>query len=83
VARTGLAVHDFHYTQGAPFWAASVLVHLAERGLVSITRERPVLRHPLFPSLLAGFASFDFLRGALGAKLSQMVVTLSRSRSCA
>lgn len=75
-ARAGLQVETFHYTQGAPFWATSVLFWLAERGAVSITRERPAVYHPLFPLLNAIFAAFDFLRGFLGAKTSQMFFVL-------
>jgi SAM-dependent methyltransferase len=78
-ARAGLAVRELRYTQGAAFWANSVLFALAERGLVSITRERPAMSHPLFPLLAAPFAAFDLARAACGGRPSQMFVTLTRA----
>ncbi len=80
-ARAGLELRDFSYTQGAAFWGASVLFWLAERGRVSITRERPAMNHPLFPPLSAFFAVFDLVRISLGGKPSQMFLTLSPRRS--
>jgi len=74
--RAGLAVRRFAYTQGAPFWATSTLFALEDRGLVMITRERPVVYHPLFGVLAAAYAAFDFLRLPF-AKPSQMVFVLA------
>jgi SAM-dependent methyltransferase len=76
---TGLSVHRFSYTQGAPFWTVSVLASLARFGLVKISRDRPVVQHPLFPLLSAGFAVTDFARAAVGGKPSQMFVELARA----
>ena len=75
--RSGLRVKDFAYTQGAVFWAGSVLFRLASAGVVRITRERPGPYHPLYAPLSAGFAALDFLRGPF-ARTSQMFFTLSR-----
>lgn len=75
----GLEVAEFKYTQGAPFWAASVLSSLRDAGLCRIDRERPVVRHPLFGPLNAAFAAFDFMRMPF-AKTSQMFFVL-RKRS--
>ena len=75
--RAGLEVRRFAYTQGAPFWALSVLFQLAARGVVAVTPERPAVHHPLSPLLTAGFAAFDFARRPL-AKTSQMVFLLGR-----
>ena len=74
--RAGLRVAEFRYTQGAGFWALSVLFWLAARGWVTITRERPALTHRLFPVLAAVFAVFDAVRAALGGKRSQMFFVL-------
>jgi 2-polyprenyl-3-methyl-5-hydroxy-6-metoxy-1,4-benzoquinol methylase len=63
------------YTQGAPFWAVSVLASLEQRGWVSISPERPMWRHPLYGPLSVGFAAFDFARQPF-ARLSQMTFTL-------
>ncbi|MCH2170485.1 class I SAM-dependent methyltransferase [Myxococcota bacterium] len=70
--RAGLGVKSFSYTQGAPFWAISVISWLAEHGILRVTREHSAQSHPLFPVLSAGFAAMDFARGAAGARTSQM-----------
>jgi 2-polyprenyl-3-methyl-5-hydroxy-6-metoxy-1,4-benzoquinol methylase len=75
VARSGLKVETFAYTQGAPFWAASALGWLAERGLARISPERPVVYHPLFGPFSAAFAAFDFARMPF-SKTSQMFLVL-------
>lgn len=80
LARAGLRARAFAYTQGAPFWAASALGWLADKGLVRVTRERPVVCHPLFGPLAALFAAFDLLRAPFG-KTSQMFLTLERAGS--
>ena len=72
----GLAVERTSLTQGAPFWAVSILEWLSRRGLVRIDRARPMVRHPLFGPLLAGFAAFDLARRPF-ARTSQMFVRLS------
>jgi SAM-dependent methyltransferase len=76
-AGVGLMVIDFSYTQGAPFWTTSVLSHLTERGLISVTTDRPAWKHPLYPVLSAAFAAFDFARWPF-ANLSQMFFVLGR-----
>jgi hypothetical protein len=49
-------------TQGAPFWAWSVMHQLHRSGLIRIDAGRPMSAHPLHGPLQAGFAAFDFLR---------------------
>ncbi len=80
VESVGLRVNDSWYTQGAPFWAASVLFWMAKRGLADITRERPVVYHPLFGPLTGVFAGVDFVRKPF-ARTSQMFFVLGRSES--
>ena len=75
--RAGLSVKEFSYTQGAPFWATSTLFKLEDMGLVSVTRERPVVYHPLYAPLTGIFAAFDFARGIF-AKTSQMFFVLGK-----
>lgn len=75
VQEAGLRVAMFSYTQGAPFWAISILFWLAKKGWISITQERPAIYHPLFPVLSAVFAIFDFLRKPF-ASTSQMFFVL-------
>jgi len=76
-SKAGLAVDDFGYTQGAPFWSVSILEMLRRWGLVSVSSERPAIYHPLMPLLQAASAAFDFARAPF-AKLSQMIVILAR-----
>ena len=77
IQRAGLVVRSFSYTQGAPFWAQSVITNLAELGLLKITQERPSNVHPLFGPLAAAFAGLDFLRRPF-AKTSQMFLALEK-----
>lgn len=76
---TGLEVRRFDYTQGAAFWAASVLAAWSRRGWASISRDRPVVYHPLFGPLGACFAVVDLMR-ASWARTSQMRIVLGHSR---
>ena len=73
---SGLAVAGFAYSQGAPFWALSLLFWLERRGAIAIDAERPALSHPLYAPLAAAFAAFDLLRARLGGRPSQMVFVL-------
>ena len=77
-AECGLDVVRFSYTQGAPFWSVSVLDWLRRIGLVTITRERPAIYHPLIPFLQIAFAALDYIRKPV-AKLSQMQFALKPS----
>ena len=74
----GLQVISFAYTQGAPFWAASVLNELRLLGWVKISRERPLIYHPLTPLLQTIFAGLDFVRRPM-ARLSQMIFVMKRA----
>ncbi len=79
-ATAGLKFKKFSYTQGAPFWTTSTLFWLADKGMISVTKERPAVYHPLYPLLGGLSAGFDFLRGPFG-KLSQMFIVLGRDDS--
>jgi 2-polyprenyl-3-methyl-5-hydroxy-6-metoxy-1,4-benzoquinol methylase len=74
-ARAGLSARTFAFTQGAPFWAVSVLAALHRRKLVKMGAARPAYLHPLYPFLTLAFAAFDFLRRPF-AKTSQMFIIL-------
>jgi SAM-dependent methyltransferase len=76
-SKAGLAVKEFKYTQGAPFWSVSILDMLRRWGMVSVTAERPAIYHPLMPLLQAGSAAFDFARAPFG-RLSQMIIVLAK-----
>jgi len=79
---SGLQVQSLSFTQGAPFWAASVLGWLHARGLVQVSGRRPVCGHPLFSPLLALFAAFDLLRLPF-ARTSQMFIILKKAPAAA
>jgi 2-polyprenyl-3-methyl-5-hydroxy-6-metoxy-1,4-benzoquinol methylase len=74
--RAGLKVLQLELTQGAPFWAWSVLDALNRRGWIAVSAERPMHTHPMVPQLLAVFGAFDLLRGAF-MTTSQMFAVLS------
>lgn len=67
----GLSIDTIKYTQGASFWATSVMSFMYKRGLISIDKDHPMHLHPLFRFLIMGFASFDLLRGFF-SKTSQI-----------
>jgi 2-polyprenyl-3-methyl-5-hydroxy-6-metoxy-1,4-benzoquinol methylase len=75
-SKAGLAIDHFEFTQGAPFWAVSVLELLRQWRLVTVSAERPAIYHPIMPLLQASGALFDFARKPF-SRLSQMVVVLS------
>jgi len=77
VQRAGLRVVDISLTQGAPFWVWSVASMLAERGLIKVSADAPMYRHPLVPLLTAAFAALDFARRPF-MRTSQMFAILSR-----
>jgi SAM-dependent methyltransferase len=76
----GLTVERFRYTQGAPFWAGSILQMLWRRGIISASAERPYGTNPLAPILLALTAAFDFARQPF-SRLSQMIVVAHKTKS--
>ncbi len=69
---------NFSYTQGAPFWTFTTLFYLKKWGLISISKERPAVYHPLNGILNGLWAGFDILRSPFG-KTSQMFITLKKS----
>jgi len=75
-----LKITEFTYTQGAPFWAVSILTSLHRRGLVKLSAARPAFMHPLFAPILGVFGAFDLLRVPF-SKTSQMFITLSKENS--
>ena len=78
VESCGLEVVSAKFTQGAPFWAISVLNILNRAGFVSVTAQRPISSHPLLGPLCGIFAVFDYLRKPF-SNCSQMVFILTRS----
>jgi 2-polyprenyl-3-methyl-5-hydroxy-6-metoxy-1,4-benzoquinol methylase len=77
---TKLKVKKLIYTQGAPFWAFSIIALLHRRKIVHITPGKPIVFHWLFAPLSAVFAIFDFIRSPF-AKTSQMFIVLNKEES--
>jgi SAM-dependent methyltransferase len=73
----GLQIERFAYTQGAPFWSASIMNMLRRRGIIRINAERTYDQHPLLDYLQVVTAAFDFVRKPF-ARLSQMIVVARR-----
>jgi 2-polyprenyl-3-methyl-5-hydroxy-6-metoxy-1,4-benzoquinol methylase len=74
---TSLKIKKLKYTQGAPFWAFSIIAALHRRKIVSISAQRPIIFHWLFAPISAAFAVFDFIRRPF-AKTSQMFILLGK-----
>jgi SAM-dependent methyltransferase len=76
--RSGLKLLQVRYTQGAPFWAVSVIGILSRRGLVRTSRNSPAPAHPLVPALQVAFGIFDLARATV-LRTSQMFIMVGRS----
>ncbi|MEQ1676364.1 MAG: class I SAM-dependent methyltransferase [Chitinophagaceae bacterium] len=74
---TGLKIKKLNYTQGAPFWAFSIIASLYRKKMVRISANRPIIFHWLFAPISAGFAIFDFIRRPF-AKTSQLFIILHK-----
>jgi 2-polyprenyl-3-methyl-5-hydroxy-6-metoxy-1,4-benzoquinol methylase len=77
---TELKMNKLQYTQGAPFWAFSIIAALHRKGIVHVSAKRPVIFHWLFAPLSALFAVFDFARKPF-AKTSQMFILLGKEQA--
>jgi SAM-dependent methyltransferase len=75
VNNLGFKVDLFQYTQGAPFWTISACAWLADRKFISVTQDKPMFQHPVYPLFNAIFAIFDFLRLSFSST-SQMTFLL-------
>lgn len=75
VVKSGFLVEQFLYTQGAPFWAGSIVAKIASLGLTKVTPNRPLYMNPLMGPLMAVFAAVDFARARF-FRTSQMYFVL-------
>jgi 2-polyprenyl-3-methyl-5-hydroxy-6-metoxy-1,4-benzoquinol methylase len=75
--QANLNIKEFSLTQGAPFWAVSLLIALNKKGWITVNQEKPAYTHFLYPVFLGLFAGLDFLRRPF-AKTSQMFVVLEK-----
>lgn len=78
--KTQLSVKQLTYTQGAPFWAFSIIASLYRKKMVKISAQRPIIFHWLFAPLSGCFALFDFIRKPF-AKTSQMFIQLHKTKT--
>jgi SAM-dependent methyltransferase len=78
-AESNLDVKQFSYTQGAPFWAFSILHWMHKRKWIRADKQRPIIYHPLFGLISLVAAAVDFARKPF-APLSQMFFVLSKKR---
>lgn len=74
-ANAGLQISRLRYTQGAPFWAFSIIAALSRKKMIHTSADKPVIFHPLFAPLSGLFAIFDFIRLPF-AKTSQLFIQL-------
>lgn len=72
---TALEIKKLRYTQGAPFWAFSIIASLHRSKIITVSSKKPIIYHPLYAPVSAVFAVFDFIRRPF-AKTSQMFVLL-------
>jgi SAM-dependent methyltransferase len=77
--KTNLSISTLKYTQGGPFWAFSIIVYLSRKKILKVSKERPVIYHPLFPFISSLFAAFDFLRRPF-SKTSQMFIVIKKDK---
>jgi 2-polyprenyl-3-methyl-5-hydroxy-6-metoxy-1,4-benzoquinol methylase len=77
---TQLKINKLQYTQGAPFWAFSIIAALNRKRIIRISAQKPIIFHWLFAPLSAIFAVFDFVRKPF-AKTSQMFILLGKEEA--
>ncbi len=77
---TELKITKLKYTQGAPFWAFSIIASLHRKKIVHVSAKKPIIFHWLFAPLSAVFAVFDFARKPF-AKTSQMFILLGKEET--
>lgn len=75
ISQTSLQIKKLKYTQGAPFWAFSIIAALYRKKWVRVSAKKPIIFHWLFAPLSAIFAAFDFLRKPF-ARTSQLFILL-------
>ncbi|MDZ4794280.1 MAG: class I SAM-dependent methyltransferase [Bacteroidota bacterium] len=74
---TSLEIKKLQYTQGAPFWAFSIIASLHRKKIVHLSAQKPLIFHWLFAPVSALFAVIDFCRRPF-AKTSQMFILLGK-----
>jgi 2-polyprenyl-3-methyl-5-hydroxy-6-metoxy-1,4-benzoquinol methylase len=78
VKQTDLRINKLQYTQGAPFWAFSIIAWMHRKGLIRVSAQKPIIFHFWFAPISGLFAGFDFIRGMF-SKTSQMFIELKKA----
>lgn len=73
--QSALSIQKIKFTQGAPFWAWSVLNLFRKKDIRQ--QKKALINHPLFGVLSVLFAFFDIAR-SVTAKTSQMFITITK-----
>jgi SAM-dependent methyltransferase len=79
VSATSLRIDRLKYTQGAAFWAFSIIAWLSNKNIIQTSATRPIVFHPLFPLISGPFAAIDFIR-SLFSKTAQMFIVLKHNK---
>lgn len=77
---TKLKIRKLNYTQGAPFWAFSIIAALHRKRIILTSAQKPIIFHWLFAPISALFALIDFIRKPF-AKTSQMFILLTNEEN--
>lgn len=75
LAPSNLVLNKISFTQGAPFWAYSILQLFSKKDINK--KKKPIIHHPLFGIISILFAAFDICRSSF-SKTSQMFIILSK-----
>jgi SAM-dependent methyltransferase len=74
-----LKIKYFSYTQGAPFWAFSILHWMHGHRWIKADKKYPIIYHPFFTIISLCAAVVDFIRKPF-APLSQMFFVLEKKK---
>ena len=77
---TTLKINNLKYTQGAPFWAFSIIAAISRKKIIRTSAQKPIIFHWLFAPIAALFAVFDFVRKPF-SKTSQMFILLGKDEN--
>lgn len=77
ISKTSLKIAKIEYTQGAAFWAFSIISLLSRKNLIETSATKPIIYHWLFSPLSACFAIFDFIRRPF-SRTSQLFIILKK-----
>lgn len=77
--QSGLSVAKLKHTQGAPFWAGSLVHFFSPKTATAEGRYSRIVDHPLYKLFSGIFAAFDLARAKI-SKPSQLVIVLQKNK---